>query len=275
MPTPLPGGPIGAPLNLRQEAIDKIAPLSPKEIIELREDLDRRANAMAQPLEPAAKPGRRFLSLDLSPSAVPEVVRSSFGQGTVVTFLDAAGRPWPIVAAENFNTKGLDVAVFGANGLSLGVKNPSARVGNVAVQLEGLQTPVTFAVAVGQREVDYSVEMQLAKYLPGAAAPVGAVEQLPSLGAPEMLNYLLGTPPKTAKALTSSSPNVRAWQTSPDSMVVRTDALLASPRYSRRQSSATGVTVYEVPLMSHLILASQGQLQTIAVSGFTATREQK
>lgn len=262
-------------MDLKAEAIERIAPLTPQEVIQLRQELDSRANAMRQPLTPVGKPVRRLVNLDLSPGSAPEVVRSAFGQGGVVTFMDAAGRPWPVIELENYNPTGLDVTVLGTNGVSIGVKDQSTRMGNIAVRLEGLSSPVMFAVAVGQQEIDYSVEMHLARYLPGAPAPVGSVEGLPSLAAADLMNYLLGTPPKSARQLTANSSSVRAWQISPQSMVVRTDALLASPRYSRRQSSASGMTVYELPLSPKLILASQGQMQSISVTGFQGTKEQK
>lgn len=275
MPTPLPGGQMAAPIDLKTEAIERIAPLTPKEVLELRRELDARSAAMQQPLTSVGKPVRRVISLDLSPGASPEVVRSAFGQGGVVTFLDAAGRAWPIVDLENYNPSGLEVTILGVNGVSIGVKNQGTRIGNIAVQLQGLSSPVTFAVATGQAEIDYSVEMHLARYLPGAPAPVGAVEVLPSLAAPELLNYLLGTPPQSARQLSADNAGVRAWQVNAQTMIVRTEALLASPRYSRRQSSANGLTVYELPISPKLILAAQGQMQSVSLTGFEGTKEPK
>ena len=278
MPTPMPAGSVAAtraPADLKQEAIEQTAPLTVREILELRRELQDRADAINQPLGPIGKPVRRLITMDLSPSAAPEVVRSSFGQGTVVTFLDAVGRPWPILAAENFNPRGLDVAVLGTNGVSIGVKSPATRIGNIAVQLEGFASPVTFTVAIGQQEIDYSVEMQLPRYLPGAPAPVGSVEALPSLNAPQLLDYLLGTVPVGVRALASNAGNVKAWQLNATTMVVRTEGMLASPRYNRRQSSANGVNVYELPISPSLILAAQGQMQTVSLSGFEGTKEQK
>lgn len=273
-PRPMPM-PQGVPANLVEEAIDRTAPLTPDEIRELRSKLEDRSNAMNEPLSPVGKPVRRLVNVDLSPGSLPEIIRVSYGQGGVVTFLDAAGRAWPVIAVENFSPRGLDVAVLGSNGVSIAVKSPTARIANLAVQLESLASPVTLSVAIGQSEIDYSVEMQLPRYLPGAPAPVGAVEALPTLAASDLLNYLLGTVPKVARSLKTNMAGVQAWQISPETMVVRTEALLASPRYSRRQSSANGLTVYELPVSPRLILAAQGQMQQVAISGFDATKEQK
>jgi intracellular multiplication protein IcmK len=275
MPTPLPGGAMPAPANLKQEAIDRLAPLSPSEIIELRQELSRRAAATVQPLEPVGKPVRRFVALDITPGATPEVIRTAFSQGSVISFVDAAGRPWPVSQADNFNPTGFDAATFGPNAVSVGVRSPTSRSGSIAVLLEGLPTPLSFSVVTGQREVDYSVEVQLPRYLPGQPAPVGAVEQIRSLGAADLMNFLLNTPPREARALQSDSPTVTAWQISPERMIVRTEAMVASPAWQRRQSSTAGVSVYDLPVTSRVLIAAQGQMMSVRVSGFTATREQK
>lgn len=275
MPAPLPSGAVQGPLDLKREALERIAPLTEQEILELRRDLDKRSAAMNQPLDPVGRPVRRQVTLDLSPGSAPEVVRAAFAQGSVVSFVDAAGRPWPVLHADNFAPQGFDIATFGGNGVSVGVKSGGVRAGSIAVLLEGLSSPVSFSIVTGQREVDYSVEVQLPRYLPGAPVPVGAVEQGPSLGAADLMNFLLNTPPRDAVALTVDAANMKAWQISPQRMIVRTDALLASPAWQRRQASATGMSVYDVPVTPVVLVAGPGQLTTVRISGFTGTKEQR
>lgn len=272
---PMPGGPLPTPLNLRQEALERIAPLTADEVLELRKELKRRSEALNQPLEPVGKPTRRVIPVDMSPGATPPVIRTAFGQGGVVSFVDAAGRPWPVLMVDNYNQAGFDAAAFGANGVSIGVKSAGARGTNMAVLLEGMTAPIAFTVLTGQSEVDYSVEMQVPRYVPGLPPPVGAVEQIRSLGAADLMNYLLNTPPKDARALVSDLPNVTAWQVGADRMIVRTDALVAAPAWQRRQSSTSGVSVYDLPLTPRLVVASGGQLVNVKLSGFAGTKEQR
>lgn len=273
MPTPLPAGAMPAPIDLKQEAIDKIAPLNEKEIKELRTELDRRATAMTQPMVPQAKPVQRSVRLDLSPGTTPEIVRVALNQGTLVNFLDAAGRPWPVVSADSYNPRGLDIATIGVNSVSIGVKSEASRASNIAVLLEG-NIKVVFTVVTGQREVDYSVDMQLAKYVPGLPPPVGALQQVQALGSSELMDYLLGTPPKSARQLQTTSAQLTAWQISPQRMIVRTDAMVAAPTWTRRQSSSSGVTVYDLPVSASVSIAYQGAMSLVNVSGFSATKEQ-
>lgn len=286
-PSPLPGGagvpspagnappiPVMPPVDLVQEAIDRIAPLSPAEMQRLRETLDARAASFREPREPVAKPVRRSMPLDISPSARPEVVRVAPYQGSVVSFLDAAGRPWPVKLSDNYSAQDLDMQTFGANAISIGMKRPTHRTGSVAVLLEGINTPITLSVVSNQREVDYSVEFQLPRFLPGLPAPVGSA-QMHSLGAPELMDYLLGTPPQVARALSVSSTQVKAWQISPERMIVRTNAMVAAPAWSRRQSSGSGVTVYDMPLSPVVSVSIDGELSMVRIDGFAATKEAK
>lgn len=279
-PTPLPGQPLpanGAPpvappmLSIKDEALNRIAPLTAEEVLELRQEMLRRQQAVQQPLEPIARPVRRAVPLDLAPTAAPEVVRLANGQGAVVSFFDAAGRPWPISVGDGYSPQALDVATFGPNGLSLGLKRRLAGRTNVAVLLEGLDTPVVLSVLPAREEADVALEVQVPRYVPSLPAPVNAAQQMASLNAAELMDFLLGTPPRTARPLASNSAAVKAWQTGPNRMIVRTSALLAAPAWSRRQSSGTGVTVYEVPLSPVLTVAVDGALSSVRLDGFTAT----
>lgn len=277
MPAPLPmaGAPLPRP-DLVNEAIDSTAPLTPEEILRLRQELDKRARAAAQPLAPQAKPTTRVLQIDMSPGATPEVVRISRSEGTVVTFIDAAGRPWPIENADNFNPKALDIALFGKNGLSIASKVEQG-IGNIAIRLEGMSGALTIRVVVGHasiREVDYTVDMQVPRYLPGAPAPVGAVVSQPAIGVDELLDFLLRTPPSTAKPLQIEGlQGGLAWQTASGRMMLRTEKLVLSPNARRRQSSSDGMTVYELPLSPVVLVSDDGRITNVRISGFSLSQE--
>lgn len=279
-PTGRPSAPMPLPMvppDLKSEALDRIAPMTPDQVRALRRDLDARTKAMQQALETQAKPVRRQVVIDLSPGATPEVIRTTFAQGSIISFVDAAGRPWSVKTVENFNPTGFDAALFGTSSVSVGVIQPSARAGNIGVLLDGVSTPLMFTFVTGQPEVDYALEVQLPRYAPGTAAPVGAIDLPPSQGASDLMNYLLNTPPEGARALKTDSSAVKAWQISPTKMIVRAEGMLVAPAFSRQQSSQTGVGVYEIPLSPHILvsLKTQNQLSRISVSGLGPTVEQK
>lgn len=273
-------GPVPVPLappNLRNEALERLAPMTPEEVLGLRRDLDARSKAMQQALEVQAKPVRRQVMLDLSPGSTPEVVRTTFAQGSILSFVDAAGRPWSVTAVENFNPAGFDAALFGTNSVSVGVLQPQARAGNIAVLVEGVATPLMFTFVTGQPEVDYALEVQLPLYVPGLPPPVGALQVMPSQNVGQLMDFLMGTPPRLAQSLKTNASQVKAWQISPTKMIVRVEGIVVDPPFSRHQASQSGVGVYEVPLTSSILvsLKTQNQLSKVAITGLSATLEQK
>lgn len=281
-PMPLPGQPLGSagvpsqlPPNLQvpivDDALNRIAPLTVQEVLELRQELLRRRQAVQQALEPLAVPVRRAVTLDLSPTAPPEVVRVAPGQGTIIAFYDAAGRPWPFKVSDGYAPDFLDVSSFGTASLSIGLKRPLVGRTNIAVLLDGLDTPVVLSVLPASEQADVALEVQVPRYVPGLPAPVNAAQHMASLNAAELMDYLMGTPPKSARALTSTSAVVKAWQTSSNKMIVRTNALVAAPAWTRRQSSGTGVTVYEMSLSPVVTVAVDGALSLVRLDGFAAT----
>lgn len=226
------------------------------------------------PTATVSKPVRRMVRVDLSAGAPSEVVRVAFGQGTVLSFLDAAGQPWKVLSVENFNPAVLSVGTLGDNGLSLALKTPTAAMGNLAVSLEGLASPLTLTVAVGQRQVDHLVELQLGQRLPSAPQPLpGAAAVSPPVSA--LASLLAGIVPETAHALATAEPGIRAWQVASDAMVVQSDDVILSPSYRRRESSASGLTMYELPLTPHLVLLSQGRTAHVLLSGLESAKATK
>lgn len=274
-PTPMPGAPMP---DLVQESINMLAPMTPAQIRELRLELERRQKAAAEPMGFQGKPSTRLARLDLSPGATPEVIRISMSEGAVVSFIDAAGRPWPIENADSFNPTAFDIAAFGKNAISIASKVEQA-VGNIAVRLEGMSGALTFKVLSGHaasRDLDYSVDLQLPRYLPGVPAPVGMVVTQPSLGADELMDYLLRTPPRDARSLqVQGIVGALAWQTADGRLMLRTEKLVLSPNAKRRQSSSDGMTVYELPLTPVALVSDDGRMVNVQISGFSISQESR
>lgn len=268
-PQPYRGDMPSPKVDLVNESIDRIAPLSAQELIRLRAELAKRDAAMHENVtgDPPPRPTTSVYSLDLSPKAdvSPPVVRVSIGQGAVVSFLDATGNPWPITQADNYNSDGITVTKFTAHQLSISLLQRNA-MGNVMVALEGLPTAVGFSVVGGQARTDYQVKMVVPQFKNGVPANVISQGSIPAVGTSDLYDYLLRTPPKTARALkVNGMPGAIAWQTSPSKMVVRTHALLTS---ATRYFSLDGVTVYEVPLSPLLMGTFNGRYVQMHISGF-------
>lgn len=260
-----PGQPLPAPYpaanDLVQESLDKVSPMTPDEIRRFRKEYADRTAALSESVAgyPAPEPVTSVYTLDISPGATPPVVRVSPGQGSIVSFLDAAGRPWPAKLADNFAPKGIKVTAFSEHQLSISTLVNTPVNGGVAVSLQGLPVAVTFNVITGQSKVDSQVNMLLPRYLDNQAPGVGAIKGEPALPVGDLMAFLLRTPPSSARTLTVSGlPGALAWQTASGRMVLRTSALVASG-FFRSQGLGDGTQVYEMPL-SQVVRVIQGDL---------------
>lgn len=265
MPTPLPFDKVGA-------AIDQSAPMTPNEIRKLMTELIERQQAGNENFtgRPPAKPVTSQEQVDLSPGSVPPVVRVAMGQGTILSFADAAGRPWPIADDRNFNDRAYDVKLVGPHLYSINLKKREAA--NMTVVLKGLARPIIITVLPATDETDYLKEYTIPKFLddaPPATVTASSREGALSFNSPELLNYLYRTPPKGSKQLTVAGlPGVMVWQSGPTKMIVRTAGQVVIPAFSRRHGSTDGVTVFEVPLSPVVSITEGGALHRVSIGDY-------
>lgn len=268
MPTPLP-----APVSKVQSALDQIVPLTTEEVGELRRTLYERQLAGQENVTgmAPAKPITSVETLDLSPGATPPVVRVAIGQGTVISFIDAAGRPWPIMDNLNFNARAYETKLIGPHLYSITLK--SREPANLTIVLKDLPRPIVITALPATDETDYLKEYTVPKFVDGvppASVAASSREGALSFNSPELLAYLYKTPPKSARALTIAGlPGVMAWQTSASKMVVRTAGQVVIPAFSRRHAATDGVAVFELPLSPVVSITEGGALHRVSLGGYT------
>lgn len=277
MPLAQPSSTPSVPAQTRVEsAIEQVAPLNAEEIGQFLRELQIRRLAGQQNISgnPSARAVTTSETIDLTPGASPPLVRVSLGEGVVISFIDSAGRPWPVSENMNFNARAFDHKMLAPHLYSLNIKTNEKA--NVAVVLKGLDKPVVFTVIPAQTETDYFKEFVIPGFVDGkppAASALAAAGGAVSMNAPELLNFLYRTIPAntTAKELrVSQSPGtMHAWQISADRMVVRSKSMLVLPGWIRRHASSDGTAVYEVPLSSVVTVSEAGILYRVAISDFS------
>lgn len=246
--------------------IDQVMPLTPGEIIEMRKRLiDTKRAASTMPGVPP-RPAQTSTAVDLSPGATPPIVRVSYGVGAVISFLDATGAPWPVVAHTNFNTRDFTVAEAMKSGHVLTISPQSEYgTGNLAVVLDGMPTPVTITLLAGnQKESDYRVDLRLPVNGP-AAKPL----PVPVNTKPEYLTALTaildGVPPPSAKPVQVEGAGVlQAWAIG-SQLFLRTRLTILSPKPSGREMSADGTFAYALPWSPVILATEQGSERTLVV----------
>ncbi len=267
MPTPMPQ------LDKVQTAIDQVVPMNPEEITKLLRQIYERQSAGQQNVtgHAPAKPVTSVETLDLSPGSTPPVIRLALGQGAVVSFSDAAGRPWPIMDNLNFNERAYTAKLIGPHLYSITLK--SREPANLTVVLKDLARPIVITALPATDETDYLKEFTVPRFLGGEPPPTVAASSRDgglSFNSPELINYLYRTPPKGAKPLTVAGlPGVLVWQTAGNKMVVRTSGQVVIPAFSRRHASTDGVAVFEIPLSPIVSITEGGTLYRVSVGGYS------
>ncbi|HXH55103.1 MAG TPA: DotH/IcmK family type IV secretion protein [Gammaproteobacteria bacterium] len=257
------------PSTLRDEAfkqlLDKISPLTPAQIIQMRKQEDKTQQAIATTPSAPPRPVSSTLTIDLSPGVTPPVVRLSAGFVSSLIFVDSTGEQWPISDYSLGNPKNFNIQ-WDRKSNALFIQSTTAySSANLAIRLAGLDTPVMLSLVSGQKEVDYRVDCQVQGRGPNAAMPLVG-DGLPTV-TPSLLSVLDGVPPPGSQELAVSGGYGRAWL-SKGKLIFRTQLTVLSPAWSATVSSPDGTRVYEMA-NTPLILASQnGRTVKIELKGF-------
>lgn len=273
-PAPEPMNPRVPGARLVNEVVDQLAPLSAEEVRLMRRLLDERQAAAVAGR--AARPTTSVFNVDLSPGAAPPVVRINAHQGSILSFLDSAGRPWPAKLAANFATNLIAAAQFTEHQISVGIAPGPAAIAQVpvnallAVSLEGLPTAITVSIVSQQHVVDAQVHMVVPRYFGDVPPAVGVISGEPSVAPADLQAFLLRTPPADARPLmVDGLPGALAWQVSAHRMVIRTNVLVVSG-FLRRHGLGDGTLVYEIPVSPVIRVAIDGSVRPVHIGKLAA-----
>lgn len=258
----LPGGSYDMRIE-KQKKVDQLKELvlEPGQVRDVKEILLQQQRATISPYSSVATPATRSLNVKFSPGVIPPVIRLSANMLTTIVFTDAAGNPWninnvsmnrvlfsdgllPSNAAQPQENPADNPERSGKNILSLEPLNPVA-YGNVAITLDGLDTPVIFILSTGQTEVDLRVDARIPGLNPHRVAKsafTASNTTTHSLDDTTLL-FVDGSPPQDAVSLKTSSREIDAWLFN-DEVVIRTDAQVIYPAFKSSVTSASGMTVY-------------------------------
>lgn len=265
--------------DLRTEAFSEVVgrmfPLQPHEIKTLRRMYNKTQRAGAFTGDVPAKPTSSSRIVNLSPGTTPPVVRLNAGFVTSLVFLDSTGAPWPIKAFDIGNPSAFNVQWNQGTAQEAQQHNSMSNTlliqaismykqGNLAVMLEGLNTPIMLTLLPGQKIVDYRVDLQVPRAGPNARASRGG---LPATENPQLLDVLNNITPMGAKPLHVQGGAAKAWLQG-DHMFVRTAMTVVSPSWIATMSSSDdAVHAYELPPTSVLLALYDGRMQKLTVEG--------
>lgn len=262
----LPQLPAPAPTEF-QQASSQFHPMSPDEIREFRRQSSATKQASSERPGVPPKPLTREALLDLSPGAQPPVVRVSYGNGAVLSFIDHTGAHWPVKAFTNFNSRDFKVDNPVTDGHYLTVEPRSEYgTGNVAVMLLGTPSPVTITLISGnQKATDYRVDLRVPTHGPNAKPVPVPVKTQPEFMA-DLSLVKDGIPPKGAVALQISGAQqaVQGWSVG-DQIMLRGRLTLLSPLPTGRETSADGTIAYSLPWTPYILASENGEHRMLTV----------
>ncbi|EQD35228.1 IcmK protein, partial [mine drainage metagenome] len=126
-------------------------------------------------------------------------------------------------------------------------------IGNVAVFLKNLPTPIIITLLAGQRNSDYRVDFRVPAYL---AAKDGKPGYEKKWFDDRLASATMGITPQGCERYHASAKEVMAWgcggsaPSEQQTMIVRVDGMLLSPSPidGKKVDSLDGTKVYEVPV---------------------------
>ncbi len=240
-------------------------PMSPEQIKRLRELFNQTQAAAATTPGTPPRPTISSQYVKLEPGATPTVIRLAQGYVTTLAFLDSTGQPWPVDNYDIGNPQAFNIQWDKKSNLLMIQATSLYNVGNLAVQLRGLETPVMVTLISGQKAVDYRIDLRVPGNGPNAKALLG--RSLPQSADPALLNILEGVPPVGNTVLKISGGVAQAWLVA-DHLFIRTRLTLISPAWIATMSSPDGMKAYEMPKTPLILGFEDGQSIQLKVEGF-------
>lgn len=241
-------------------------PLTPQQILTLRQLIDSSQRAASTPPTIPPKPVSSTLLVNLSPGTTPPAIRLAQGFVTSLVFIDSSGAPWPISSFNIGDPKAVNIQWDGkSNIMAIQAVSPYS-YGDLVLRLEGLPTPITLELISGQRVVDFRVDI----HVPGLGPETKDIPTgvgLPNSANQLLLNVLEGVAPPESKQLTLCGTEGQAWLVG-NTMFLRMRHTVLSPGWIGKMVSPDGMIAYEMPRSSSILISRYGQPMVVRLGGF-------
>lgn len=248
-----------------KQVTEQLFPLSAEEIIRLKQLYHTSEFAQASSAGTPPKPTATSQFVNLSPGSTPPVIRLSQGFVSSLVFLDSTGAPWPITAYDLGDPTAFNIQWDKTSNTLMIQASKLYTYGNLAVKLQGLNTPVMLTLIPGQKAVDYRVDLRIQGYGPNAKN-LPMEDGIPPAASDLLLHVLEGVPPNGSTRLTVNGGDARAWLLN-DRMYVRTNLTVLSPGWISSMTSADGMHAYEMQKAPVLLVSWHGKVMQLKVEG--------
>ncbi len=240
-------------------------PLSPQQVIRLRQIIDASQRAAAIPATVPPKPVSTTIIMNLAPGSTPPAIRLAQGYVTSLVFVDSTGAPWPIAAYDVGDPKTTRLQWDNKGNVLLIQAIAPYGDSDLVVRLVGLMTPITLELVSGQRVVDYRTDIHVSGIGPNSKdLPTGVT--LPNSANQILLSVLDGVAPPGGKLLSVAGGDCQAWSLG-DKMYLRTRLTVLSPGWIGRMVSPDGMIAYEIQRTSSVLVSQYGEPIELKIEG--------
>jgi intracellular multiplication protein IcmK len=241
-------------------------PLTPQQVIKLRQFLDVSQRAAATPATVPPKPVSTTIIMNLAPGTTPPAIRLAKGYVTSLVFVDSTGAPWPIAGYYIGDPKATNIQWDSKSNVLLMQASTPYSDGDIVVRLVGLMTPLTLELVSGQRVVDFRTDVHVSGLGPNSK-DVPLDNGLPNNANQLLLSVLDGIAPPGSKLLTVKGGDCQAWSIG-GKMFLRTRYTLLSPGWVGKMVSPDGMYAYEVQRSSSVLVSLYGEPVELKIEGF-------
>lgn len=254
--------------DIRDQAFNAVVqnqlPMTPEQIQRLRQLFNESQFAATSMPGTPPRPAATSQMVNLAPGSTPPVIRLAQGFVTSLVFIDSTGAPWPIANYDIGNPTAFNIQWNKSDNTLMIQATTLYTYGNLAVRLQGLNTPVMLTLIPGQRAVDYRVDLRIQGMGPNAS-PIPVIG-LPGTASPELLGVLDGVPPAGSTEIKVCGGGAQAWVRG-DLLFVRTRYTILSPGWTATMSSADGTKAYQMSKAPLLLVAENGRVVQLKLEG--------
>lgn len=245
--------------------MQKNMPLTPQQVVKLRQLIDRSQRAAITPANIPPRPVSTTIMMNLAPGTTPPAIRLAEGYVSSLVFVDSTGAPWPIAGYDIGDPKTTNIQWDGkSNVLLLQAISPYGN-SDLVIRLVGMMTPLTLEIVLGQRVVDYRTDIHVSGIGPNTKdIPMGS--PLPAGASQLLLGVLDGVAPPESHPLTVRGAECQAWSIG-DRMFLRTRLTILSPGWVGKMASPDGMYAYEIPKSSSVLVSKYGEPVELKIEG--------
>src|SRR3990167_832144 len=262
--------PANQPSPEAAEAFDSLMqqniPMTPQQVLKLRQLIDESQRAAATPPTIPPKPVSSTIMVNLAPGTTPPAIRLAQGYVTSLVFVDSTGSPWPVASFDIGDPKKTNIQWDGKSNVLLIQANSPYGDSDLVIRLVGLPTPVTLALVLGQRVVDYRTDIHVAGIGPNAKdLPMGSA--IPSSASQLLLGILDGVAPPGSQLLKVHGAEGMAWLLG-STLYLRTRFTVLSLGWTGKMMSPDGMQASELSKTSSVLVSQYGEPIELKIEGF-------